>query len=542
MWFPSLHSQTPTVQQQQQQQQQQQTSKNNNNSGIPKSSSSTSLVNSESYDSLVAIDNQQQQQQQQQKNGNGKQTTSTSTPLNTSSGMENVRIGGGNGIVTVEESAREKASFFTKLKNPKALEIKKSLNNFTHQFASNGPGKLEEQGHTVVTYSRELENWILSNQLWENANDAEIEGIRDGIEKFIMTKVFHCTFMPARLGGLEASDGNIVPEQGLIATEEDLKIYKLILTLSFITPLHLDIQKFVQSNGALIEKSMIELRKMNTYKTPRDKMICIYNSCKVIFRLLSSMNNTPSGADDFLPILIFVVLKANPPMLHSNIQYISTFRNPSRMSTETGCYFTHLVSALTFIENIQPSDLTIEESEFYRLRERCEAELPTKLHPDVLKRMNLLKTLQQNSMNQAPLSNQYIATTPKPTMTPTTLTPTPPTSIKYEFINYNVDDLKIGQLQKLLDDYKRLAMENNILRSKMSGFNSEASSLSSSPALSRMPSWTSSSPSLSFSNAPPQAFTSTLTQIMEKVESQQPPPPLTPTKSSSSPSNQSLLD
>jgi Rab5 GDP/GTP exchange factor len=81
--------------------------------------------------------------------------------------------------------------------------------------------------------------------------------------------------------------------------------------------------------------------KINHYKAPRDKLICILNCCKVIFGLPSATLSAlwlltylplqcitglirhlqkEEGADAFVPILIFVVLKANPEHLLSNVE------------------------------------------------------------------------------------------------------------------------------------------------------------------------------------------------------------------------------
>lgn len=52
----------------------------------------------------------------------------------------------------------------------------------------------------------------------------------------------------------------------------------------------------------------------------------------------------PAGADDFLPVLIYVVIHANPPQLASNLEYIQRFRMHSRMVSESAYFFTQLVS------------------------------------------------------------------------------------------------------------------------------------------------------------------------------------------------------
>ena len=65
-------------------------------------------------------------------------------------------------------------------------------------------------------------------------------------------------------------------------------------------------------------------------------MVCVLNCCKIIYSTCATavwgaavtdcdadvlnQSGDISGADDFLPILIYVVIKANPAQLQSNIQ------------------------------------------------------------------------------------------------------------------------------------------------------------------------------------------------------------------------------
>ncbi|GMP62960.1 hypothetical protein CsSME_00024855 [Camellia sinensis var. sinensis] len=58
-----------------------------------------------------------------------------------------------------------------------------------------------------------------------------------------------------------------------------------------------------------------ELQKINAFKAPREKLLCILNCCRVINNLLlnaSVSENRVPGADDFLPVLIYITIKASP--------------------------------------------------------------------------------------------------------------------------------------------------------------------------------------------------------------------------------------
>ena len=82
--------------------------------------------------------------------------------------------------------------------------------------------------------------------------------------------------------------------------------------------------------------------KIKSYRAPRDKVVCVLNCCKVIFGLLKH-SKSDSSADSFMPMLIYVVLHANPEHLVSNVQYILRFRNQDKLGGEAGYYLSSLV-------------------------------------------------------------------------------------------------------------------------------------------------------------------------------------------------------
>ncbi|KAJ8934392.1 hypothetical protein NQ314_013433 [Rhamnusium bicolor] len=52
------------------------------------------------------------------------------------------------------------------------------------------------------------------------------------------------------------------------------------------------------------------LRALNAYKTPRDKVKCVVHCAKCIMDLLSlSQRNGSTTADDFTPVLVYVIIK-----------------------------------------------------------------------------------------------------------------------------------------------------------------------------------------------------------------------------------------
>uniref|UniRef100_A0A915MP09 Rab5 GDP/GTP exchange factor n=1 Tax=Meloidogyne javanica TaxID=6303 RepID=A0A915MP09_MELJA len=84
-----------------------------------------------------------------------------------------------------------------------------------------------------------------------------------------------------------------------------------------------------------------------------------------IVDLNKSRFGAPASADEFLPVLILIVLKANPPLIQSNLKFVCRFGLPSRhMRGEYGYYFTNLSSAIYFIQDMRASSLQLTDEEF----------------------------------------------------------------------------------------------------------------------------------------------------------------------------------
>ena len=88
-----------------------------------------------------------------------------------------------------------------------------------------------------------------------------------------------------------------------------------------------------------------DLLEIDGKMAPQDKLTCLVKCSKNIFEILKLSNESPASADDFLPCLIYICLKANPPRIQSNLNYITRFCNENKLRMgEGGYFFANLVS------------------------------------------------------------------------------------------------------------------------------------------------------------------------------------------------------
>lgn len=246
-----------------------------------------------------------------------------------------------------------------------------------------------EQVKIIGDFLAFITNKMALCEVWLEVSDNEFDNAKEGMEKLVMNRLYSQTFSPVippppqmgrsrsrgRKTELEKSSTLGRRGQHQEDVERDDILAQKIRIYSWIREEHLDIAAVGPNGQRFLKLAQQELLKIKGYRAPRDKVICVLNCCKVIFGLLKNAKSSDTSADSFVPLLIYVVLQANPENLVSNVQYILRFRNQDKLGGEAGYYMSSLSGAIQFIESLDRTTLTVSDEDFERNVENAVAEI-----------------------------------------------------------------------------------------------------------------------------------------------------------------------
>lgn len=207
-----------------------------------------------------------------------------------------------------------------------------------------------------------MKEHFMAHPSWRSEPEERLSSAEDCLERYVMNRISDLAFADC-----------------CAPAEDDFLIRRMQL-LSFLKPEALEIKPELR-NEIIWALAIDELRKMTHFRNPSEKIKCIENCVSVIFRSLNVAqlkaangnggSDSPSGADDFLPIFIWIVLRSHIPKLYSNCEYIQAFHSPRRLMGKSGYCFVNLRSALEFVMNLDCDSVSgMEPGEFdLQLRE-----------------------------------------------------------------------------------------------------------------------------------------------------------------------------
>ncbi len=78
----------------------------------------------------------------------------------------------------------------------------------------------------------------------------------------------------------------------------------------------------------------------------------------------SSGKNEDAGQDEITPIFQYLVIKAQPKRIYSDINYIKTFLDDTSLKAQSGFLVTQVESATSFIMSINHEQLKMSKEEY----------------------------------------------------------------------------------------------------------------------------------------------------------------------------------
>ncbi|CAD7965522.1 unnamed protein product [Amoebophrya sp. A120] len=306
--------------------------------------------------------------------------------------------------------------------DPECMPVAHDLKNFVDQAEANNVFEnksKQEKADILHSMLDRAHRKLMQTKAFRDLSEDEENANYDFLEKWVLGKVHAYTFGKSRE-----------------IRQKDRRMYKHIKCLQFLDLQDLDFpddSMLFNTSGdkstspeVLLEDAAAAFARIETVHNVVNKLICIDSGCRVIMDVIqkvwqerkNSKNGSSGpqvfGADDFMPLLIFTIIRSNPGNMWSNIEYIETYRTPFRKVGQQNYHFTAYSSAAKFVqeltvENLANCRLKISEEDFRDKYARLEEAYYEEKH-------KVGATVNNSNANNNSAANTPTTTTPKSAM------------------------------------------------------------------------------------------------------------------------------
>ncbi|XP_076979506.1 ras and Rab interactor 3 [Tamandua tetradactyla] len=235
----------------------------------------------------------------------------------------------------VVELAQDKCSYFGSLVQDYKVY---SLEMMAHQASST------EMLQEIRTMMTQLKSYLLQSTELKALVDPSLHS-EEELEAIVESTLYKCVLKPlkdainSRLLEIHSKDGSL----------QQLKENQLVILATTTTDLGITTSV---PEVPTMEKILQKFTSMHKTYSPEKKIAILLKTCKLIYESMALGNpGKPYGADDFLPVLMYVLARSNLTEMLLNVEYMMELMDPALQLGEGSYYLTTTYGALEHIKN-----------------------------------------------------------------------------------------------------------------------------------------------------------------------------------------------
>ncbi|NXW65663.1 RIN3 protein, partial [Eurystomus gularis] len=172
------------------------------------------------------------------------------------------------------------------------------------------------------------------------------------LEVIAETALYKCVLKPLK----EAIDSYLKEIHSKDGSLQQLKENQLVIQNTTTTDLGVTTSV---PETVVLEKILHKFTTMHKAYSPEKKIAILLKTCKLIYDSMAQGNpGKPYGADDFLPVLMYVLARSNLTEVLLNVEYMMELMDPALQLGEGSYYLTTTYGALEHIKNYDKITVT----------------------------------------------------------------------------------------------------------------------------------------------------------------------------------------
>lgn len=219
-------------------------------------------------------------------------------------------------------------------RGPALRRLARHHHHYSHAHAHGGE-LMDEKATRLTASIKAITAEVKADPSWEGASATLLESVELTVERAAFARLYLHVLFPN-------GDGDIARDQ--VLSEHIRRVSSVTSARSVgIGAAH--------RWAAPYPRAQRHLRHLPVYRTPRDKLSCIMRCVTSIMAVLGLTEGTTPSADDLTPVLVYVILKVNPPSLLSTIELVNALGG-SALQGEALYWWTQFCAAVAYIKTM----------------------------------------------------------------------------------------------------------------------------------------------------------------------------------------------